>query len=117
MLSSNCSFCGYKVYPGHGSIFVKNNLKIFFFCRSKCRKLFYLKKNPLFLKWTRSNRLSHGKIFKTKNGDFLKSCSEVYANYNKYLITTTIFRINRLKRQMANRSNDFRFLNNNKKSK
>ena len=42
-------------------MFVRNDSKIFRFCRSKCRKAFFKKKNPLRTKWTKAYRESHGK--------------------------------------------------------
>ncbi|MEM5782605.1 MAG: 50S ribosomal protein L24e, partial [Candidatus Aenigmatarchaeota archaeon] len=33
-----CSFCGNEIEKGTGTMFVKNDGKIFFFCSSKCEK-------------------------------------------------------------------------------
>ena len=59
---NDCWFCGSKVYPGHGSLFVKNNSQSLYFCRSKCKKLFKLKKNPLFLRWCNEFRKKKPKL-------------------------------------------------------
>ncbi len=53
-----CFFCGGKIKPGSGIMYVDKTGKVLFFCSSKCRKnALKLKRDPRKLKWT----LKYGK--------------------------------------------------------
>jgi len=50
-----CSFCGKEISNGRGTMFVKKDAKILYFCSSKCEKnTFKLKRKARNLKWTDS---------------------------------------------------------------
>ncbi|MFQ6127334.1 MAG: 50S ribosomal protein L24e [Thermoplasmata archaeon] len=49
-----CSFCGERIEPGTGKMFVKRDGTVFFFCSSKCQKnSLKLKRIPRRTRWTR----------------------------------------------------------------
>ncbi|OLY83897.1 60S ribosomal protein L24 [Smittium mucronatum] len=56
-----CSFSGFKIYPGHGSLFVRGDSRIFHFISSKSESLFHQAKNPRKISWTVVYRSLHRK--------------------------------------------------------
>ncbi|PVU99004.1 hypothetical protein BB559_001068 [Furculomyces boomerangus] len=56
-----CSFSGYKIYPGHGKLFVRSDSRIFHFINGKTESLFHQGKNPRKLSWTVVYRGVHRK--------------------------------------------------------
>ncbi|ORX65579.1 hypothetical protein K493DRAFT_334608 [Basidiobolus meristosporus CBS 931.73] len=56
-----CSFSGYKIYPGHGRLFVRSDSKVFRFVDSKTESLFQQRMNPRKISWTVVFRRMHKK--------------------------------------------------------
>ncbi|CAE6493427.1 MAG: 50S ribosomal protein L24e [Candidatus Nitrosotenuis sp.] len=49
-----CSFCNRPVSKGSGTMFVKNDGTVLWFCSPKCKKnMMVLKRDPRTLKWTK----------------------------------------------------------------
>lgn len=49
-----CSFCGYEIERGTGTMFVTKEGTLMYFCSRKCDKnMLKLKRNPRFFKWTK----------------------------------------------------------------
>ncbi|KAK4532210.1 hypothetical protein CCYA_CCYA11G3067 [Cyanidiococcus yangmingshanensis] len=47
-----CNFSGFRIYPGHGSTFVRSDGKVFVFASLKCKSSFHMRRKPASLNWT-----------------------------------------------------------------
>ena len=96
MRIQKCYFCGGNIYPGHGMMFVRNDAKVFWFCRSKCHKSFKMKRNPRKFKWTQAYRMTTGREMTVdKTLDFeMKRNRPV--KYNRDLYAKTIIAMKRI---------------------
>ncbi|TAJ44210.1 50S ribosomal protein L24e [Methanofollis fontis] len=56
-----CSFCGESIEPGTGRLFVRKDGALFYFCSTKCRKNYELKRVPRRVTWTEAGRKALGK--------------------------------------------------------
>eukprot|EP01133_Synstelium_polycarpum_P007981 gene7981-9376_t len=96
MRLEKCYFCGGTCYPGHGIMFVRNDSKLFRFCRSKCHKNFKLKRNPRRTRWTKSFRKTAGKEMTVdKTFDFEKKRNRP-VKYDRDLMSNTIMAMKRI---------------------
>ncbi|MBI5145649.1 MAG: 50S ribosomal protein L24e [Thaumarchaeota archaeon] len=54
LLVKPCSFCNRPVARGSGTMLVKNDGTVLWFCSPKCKKnMLVLKRDPRTLKWTK----------------------------------------------------------------
>ncbi|XP_058061994.1 probable ribosome biogenesis protein RLP24 [Anopheles bellator] len=90
MRIETCFFCSSKIFPGHGMVFVRNDCKVFRFCRSKCRRAFNKKKNPRKIRWTKAYRKTHEKELTVDPSFEFEKRRNVPIKYNRELWSKTI---------------------------
>ncbi|KAH7049182.1 ribosomal protein L24e-domain-containing protein [Macrophomina phaseolina] len=90
MRIETCHFCSRPCYPSKGITFVRNDAKIFRFCRSKCHKNFKMKRNPRKLAWTKSYRAAHGKEMTVDSTLAFAARRNVPVRYNRDLVAKTL---------------------------
>ena len=104
------------MYPGHGIQFVRNDCKIFRFCRSKCHKAFKKKRNPRKTKWTKAFRKAAGKELTVDPSFEFEKRRNVPVKYDRQLWQTSIKAMKRIDEIRIKRQNQY-ILNRLKKGK
>ncbi|GAA5840897.1 hypothetical protein JCM11251_007633 [Rhodosporidiobolus azoricus] len=102
-----CYVCGSPCYPGHGTMFVRNDAKCFRFCRSKCSKNFKMKRNPRKLKWTKAFRKAAGKEMTVDSTLQFEKRRHVPVVYDRELMQATVAGMKRIAEVKARRERAF----------
>ncbi|KAL3700089.1 hypothetical protein R1sor_018111 [Riccia sorocarpa] len=107
MRLEKCWFCSSTIYPGHGIQFVRNDAKIFRFCRSKCHKNFKMKRNPRKVKWTKAYRKLHGKDLAQDSTFELERRRNRPERYDRNVVENTIKAIKKIEEVRVKRESKF----------
>lgn len=122
MRVEKCYFCSCNVYPGHGTMFVRNDSKTFRFCGSKCHKNFKAKRNPRKVRWTKAFRRANGKemvivslfiyiamgVANVQDSTFeFEKRRNVPVRYDRELVATTLKAMERIQEIKFKRENAF----------
>lgn len=102
-----CHFCSQPCYPSKGITFVRNDAKLFRFCRSKCHKNFKMKRNPRKLGWTKAFRRAHGKEMTVDSTLQFQQRRNVPVRYNRDLVARTLEAMSRVGEIRAKRERQF----------
>eukprot|EP00801_Mesodinium_rubrum_P012374 Mrub_12463.p1 GENE.Mrub_12463~~Mrub_12463.p1 ORF type:complete len:179 (-),score=49.83 Mrub_12463:25-561(-) len=96
MRIDTCYYCSGPIYPGHGIHFVRNDAKIFKFCRSKCHRHFKRRHHPIKSKWTKTSRAHfHKELINDPVLEFEKK-RNVVTKYNRDTMIKTIQSMKRI---------------------
>ncbi|KAK1809198.1 ATPase-activating ribosome biosynthesis protein [Friedmanniomyces endolithicus] len=107
MRIETCYFCLQPCYPSKGITFVRNDAKVFKFCRSKCHKNFKMKRNPRKLAWTKSFRRAHGKEMTVDSTLQFAQRRNIPVRYNRELVATTLSAMQTVSEIRARRERQF----------
>ncbi|CAK4032584.1 ribosome biogenesis rlp24 [Lecanosticta acicola] len=107
MRIETCYFCSAPCYPSKGITFVRNDAKVFKFCKSKCHKNFKMKRNPRKLAWTKAFRRAHGKEMTVDSTLAFAQRRNIPVRYNRDLVATTLQAMQRVSEIRARRERQF----------
>ena len=99
MRIETCHLCSRPIYPSKGITFVRNDSRVFKFCRSKCHKNFKMKRQPRKLKWTKTHRALRGKEMIVDQTLFLGQFAKkrnVPVKYDRNLVAQTVKAMERI---------------------
>ncbi|KAF6813694.1 ribosomal protein L24e [Colletotrichum musicola] len=107
MRIETCYFCSRPAYPSKGITFVRNDAKVFRFCRSKCHKNFKMKRNPRKLKWTKAYRASAHKEMTVDSTLQFGARRNVPVRYDRDLVAKTLKAMERVSEIRSRRERVF----------
>ena len=107
MRLEKCYFCSSTVYPGHGTTFVRNDCKMFRFCRPKCHKAFKKSRNPRKVRWTKAFRKAAGKELTLDSVFEFEKRRNVPVRYSRELWMSTLATMKRVEEIRVKRTNKF----------
>ncbi|XP_063232741.1 probable ribosome biogenesis protein RLP24 [Bacillus rossius redtenbacheri] len=105
MRIETCYFCSSRIYPGHGMHFVRNDSKVFKFCRPKCHAAFKKKKNPRKVKWTKAFRKTAGKELAVDPSFEFEKRRNIPVKYDRELWAKTVEAMKRVEEIRQRRQN------------
>lgn len=88
-------------------MFVRNDAKLFRFCRSKCRKNFNMKRNPRKLRWTKAYRKAAGKEMVVDSTFSFERRRNRVEKYDRDLVATTLRAMPVISKVQSARAKDF----------
>lgn len=77
-------------------MFVRNDCKVFRFCKSKCHKNFKKKRNPRKVRWTKAFRKAAGKELTVDNSFEFEKRRNIPVKYNRELWSQTVTAMKRV---------------------